>query len=156
MVVRAIPSPEHLRAYLERCFPEIKPELYNVTGSEEAMRIVENKCSILNIHVLEGTVKQYNVEEAKTLIDDYHEAVERYCSTSKIIEVLNMRILPDTIFICETVKINLDWVLNKKTIEDVPLLEQESRHSCFALWYLTDLLLIRLLDEMCVVGFTIV
>ena len=80
LLSKELSSVKDLKDFLERCNSELKPELAYATSTDAVMNIIEGKCTIINIELLETIVKRYDIAEARKLITEYNEVVDKFCT----------------------------------------------------------------------------
>ena len=69
------------------------------------MKVIEQKCTVVNIDYLETIIDHYNIEKAKAHITSYKSEVDRICENIKLRRIL----MKDTSLCikCETVNFAL-------------------------------------------------
>lgn len=106
----------------------IRPELRSsIKRNEEVsfndvMRIIEGKCSTINITVLEEIVEHYSIEEAKVHILAYKMKVEGFCSLKNVLRICNnaeLMILYSSRLTYDTIIFTINWNIDSRTLYDV-------------------------------------
>ena len=113
---------EDFKGYLQRCFQELKPQLVAAESFENVLKIVEQKCTIINVGYLETIVEYYNIEEAKSHIADYKTAVTNFCEEVKLSVCKNENFMTDhssSLLKCETIEFVLEWEIDKCTLKEI-------------------------------------
>jgi hypothetical protein len=117
LIEASVPSINDLKKFLGRCDPDIKGLLKQAVSFDDVFDIVENKCSIINITIIEKIVDEYSVEEAKSHISTYEEELQEFCD----VKICNVQLqkYPVALLSCETIKFILDWEVSKCTLQRI-------------------------------------
>ena len=122
--LQEVPSPlEELKTYLGRCFRELKPQLDIAKSFDDVMKIVEEKCTVINVVCLETIIDNYNIEGAKAHITAYKSAVDKFCEEFKLSvcenENLSFMTGPSSLLKCETIEFVLGWNTDEHTLSEI-------------------------------------
>ncbi|XP_019856848.1 PREDICTED: uncharacterized protein LOC109585287 [Amphimedon queenslandica] len=98
-----------LKTHLILCFPE-QGELENATDVKSVMNVVKIHCTIINIVPMETIADHFNLDEAKSLVKQYKESLDSFCSEVKLTFVLGKDLCPHyQPFVHSEIKFILDW-----------------------------------------------
>lgn len=71
-------SLEHLKNYIKGGYPYLFPQLCDWQNSSDALDVVCQQCSLIDISLLEGLACHYNIERAVYLINEYDKFLQKY------------------------------------------------------------------------------
>ena len=112
---------------LKRCRPEVKPQLSLAKSFDDVMEVIEEKCSIINVSILETIVNHYSINEAADYILAYKAHLEEFCE----INICNVQLkkLSSSLLTCNTIKFIVNWEVTKCTLSAIkgPPMESISR-----------------------------
>uniref|UniRef100_A0A1X7U0S5 SH3 domain-containing protein n=1 Tax=Amphimedon queenslandica TaxID=400682 RepID=A0A1X7U0S5_AMPQE len=165
LIEKSIPSLTHLKTYLGRCRPELKPRLKDANSFDDIMEVIEDECSITNVALLETIVNKYSIQDAGDMILAYQAHLDEFCE-NKLTMFCNHQLkkLSSSLLTCETIKFVLKWnpsehslssirALLWKTFKDnqvevVVIKEGNSINvTCYAPHYLMESLLVSARDN---------
>ena len=128
IIAKGIPSLQELKAYLRRCFRELKPQLSIAGSFDDVMELVEEKCTIINIVCLEAIINMFNITEAKEHIKYYKTAVDKFCTEVRLslCENQSFTTSPFTQLKCETVEFVLEWEPDDYSLSEIRDLLQKA------------------------------
>ena len=113
-------STEKLRSFLGKAYPELTPELTNAQSIDAIIDIVGGRINIINIAMIETIVKRYDISEAKVLVTQYKEEIQKFTSDMKLNFVLDKKLSPPiSSLICETIEFVLDWKPSDHSLNDI-------------------------------------
>ena len=113
---------EEFQTYLQRCFPELRPQLSIARSFDDVIDIVQEKCNVINVAYLEIIVDHYNIEEAKAHITIYKSEVDKFCEEAKLSVCENENFMiyySSSLLKCETVEFVLEWKINEHTLKEI-------------------------------------
>lgn len=124
LIAKHVPSIDDLKKYLERCFPELKPELYHAKSFDDVIDIATKKCTIIDIVCLEAIVDRFNIKVAVDHIIAYKTAIDLFCDDVKLSVCCNesFKTASLDLLTCETIQFILDWEADKFTLRDIKTL----------------------------------
>ena len=117
LIKSAIPSLDDLKFLLKRCYPEVKPHLSLAKSFDDVMETIEEKCSIVNISILEAVVNHYSINEAADYILAYKTHLEEFCEIS-ICDV-QLKNLSSSLLTCNTINFIVNWEVTKCTLSAI-------------------------------------
>ena len=81
------------------------------------MEIIEEKCSIINVSILETIVNHYSINEATDYILAYKTHLEEFCE----INICNVQLkkLSSSLLTCNTIKFIVNWEVTKCTLSAI-------------------------------------
>ena len=81
------------------------------------MEIIEEKCSIINVSILETIVNHYSINEAADYILAYKTHLEEFCE----INICNVQLkkLSSSLLTCNTIKFIVNWEVTKCTLSAI-------------------------------------
>ena len=111
---------EELKMFLIRCYPELEVELAGVESIDETMTVVEKHTNIINVAMIESIADRYDVIEAKKLVTEYENEIQKFSSNMKLSLVFNKKLsIHCSSLACETIKFVLDWEPSDHSLEDI-------------------------------------
>ena len=120
MVVSNVSSAEDIKQYLLKCFPGLSNELAHITSVEGVLNAVERKCNIINVVPLRAIANRYSITEAEELIDEYQQAIDKFCCEIKLDLMLDKKLsLIASSLLCEKVEFILEWEPDKHSLDDI-------------------------------------
>ena len=95
-----------------------KPECINISA---VMRTVIDKCTVINIKILEHIVEELNISEAKKLIEEYETSTKKFVDENFLLlqEQSLGQIKTPALLECETIVVVIDWKADTDIKEDV-------------------------------------
>ena len=107
---------ENLKAYLSYN-KTLRPYLAHRQNIDEIIKLIGDRCSLINVALLEGVVKKYKVEEAESAIQIYKNEVETFHEEGRPLrQFLDQYLSSASPLQCETATI-----LVRKEVEDYEL-----------------------------------
>ena len=119
-----MPRLKEFKTFLQTCFPELKPQLSTAESFDDVMKIVREKCTMINVACLKVIINHYKIEEAITHITTYKNEVEAFCEEVKLSVCKNENITtnPSIILKCETIEFVLEWEGEEYSLNDIEVL----------------------------------
>ena len=124
--IKNISSPvpvDHLKIIIQSYSKSLKdqlnkPECINVSA---VMRTVLDKCTVINIKILEHIVEELNISEAKKLIQEYETSTKKFVKDNFLLlqEKTLDQIKTPALLECETIVVVIDWKADTDIKEDV-------------------------------------
>ena len=111
-------STEELKHFLGHTFPELTPEITHAQSIDAIIGIVGGRINITNITMIETIVKRYDISEAKDLVTQYKEEIQKFTSDMKLNFVLDKNLLPPI----SSLVFVLDWEPSDHSLDDICLL----------------------------------
>ena len=116
-------STEELKRFLGHTYPELVPELTHAQSIDAIMNIVGGRINITNITMIETIAKRYDISEAKDLVTQYKEEIQKFTHDMKLNFVLDKKLSPPiSSLICETIIFVLEWEPSDHSLDDICLL----------------------------------
>ena len=117
-------SLEELKRFLERCYPELKSQLECTKSFDDIFKIVEKKCSIVNVAAMETIANRYDLEDGISLVSRYKEEIKKFSKEIKLAFALSKKIslASSSSLTCEKIEFLLDWEPSDHLLEDICLL----------------------------------
>ena len=117
LIEAVLPSLDDLKSFLRRCHPEVNPQLSLAKSFDDVMEIIEEKCSIINVSILETIVNHYSINEAADYILAYKTHLEELCE----INIFNVQLkkLSSSLLTCNTIKFIVNWEVTKCTLSAI-------------------------------------
>lgn len=119
-------SPEELKQFLKRCYPELLAEAECAKSKEDVLKIVEKKCNIVNVAAIESIVDRYDIAEGKNLVTKYKEEISRFSSNIKLTFMQNKKLSSNSFLTCERIQFLLDWEPSDHCFDDIRLLLEKA------------------------------
>ena len=119
-----MPRLKEFKTFLQRCFPELKPQLSTAKSFHDVMEIVREKCTMINVVCLKIIVNHYKIEEAEAHIQTYKAEVNQFCEEVKISICENNDFMtsPSTFLKCETIEFILEWKTDEHTLSEIQVI----------------------------------
>ena len=116
------PSIERLKRFLKFTYSELTSQLSATSTIDDILSIVQKKCSLINIKLLEEIVEEFELKEAEKHISAYKQEVAKFCRAMSVRLCLNETFqvsVPHTPLKCETATFVLDWNPDEHMLDDV-------------------------------------
>ena len=116
------PSIERLKRFLKFTHSELTSQLFATSTIDDILSIVQKKCSLIDIKLLEAIVKEFELKEAEKHISTYKEEIVKFCQTMSVHLCLKETFqvtVPHTPLQCETITFVLDWNPDEHMLDDV-------------------------------------
>ena len=129
-ILKKPPPLEDVKMLLEGTYVELKPQIAHATTINEVIKIVQDKCTLIDISYLEIIVKAFDIQEAKSHIDEYKSAKDQFCKTVSVHLCLDQSFKEantSSSLRCETATFTLDWEPENCVINDI----KEILSECF-------------------------
>ena len=97
---------------------ELKPSLAQCQKIKEILEIVSDKCPLNDIEILEFIVNELDINEAKSVVQEYNEAIKEF-SEMKLSQCLKEKFLYGSPLSCEKVTIVVDQDADDSILKDV-------------------------------------
>ena len=120
LIEKSIPSVNHLKLFLGRCRPELKPRLKDANSFDDVMEVIEDECSITNVALLETIVNKYSIQDAGDMILAYETHLDEFCE-NKLTMFCNRQLkrLSSSLLTCETIKFVLKWNPSEHSLSSI-------------------------------------
>ena len=102
-------------------FPELRSEVEVVESTPEALKVVCDHLSLMNVSYLEDLSSHFHFEEATMLIAKHKSSIQQFCDTT-IQKADKLPLMPNftqALLTADQVQVELDWDPDKKTLFDV-------------------------------------
>ena len=113
---------EKLKYYLLDCYPELTPQLShpNINTIDSILDIVKEKCTLIDICILEVIAKRFDIKEVETYIKAYKDAIDEFCRTvsTRLCLQESLEVTKSSLN-CETAKFVLEWDPDKTSLADI-------------------------------------
>lgn len=106
-----------LVTFLRFCRPEIKHQLESANSFDSVSRIIEDKCSITNITLLEAIVDEFSIKEGKQLILKYTQQLQEFCR--HLFNNSECKMMATSYLQVETIQFTLNWDVDEHTLKDI-------------------------------------
>lgn len=112
---------KEFKAYIQTCFPELKPQLATAKAFENIMEVVRKKCNVVNVACLEAVINHYKVEDAQVHIETYKSYLEAFCQNVKLTVCKNENFMTgaSSLLKCETIQFVLGWKTDDHTLIEI-------------------------------------
>ena len=111
-----------LKSFLGYSYPDLTARLSASISINDVVCLAQEKCSLIDIKLLEEMVKEFELKEAEKHINTYKEEVEEFCQTISARLCLNETFqvtVPHNPLQCETITFVLDWDPDEHMLDDV-------------------------------------
>ena len=114
---------ENLKLFPCDCYEELTPKLAcpSCDTIDDVLDVVKEKCTLIDIYILEAIADRFGIREAETHIKSYNEAIDKFCQTVTIRLCLKetFEISKSSPLKCETAKFILDWDPDETSLADI-------------------------------------
>ena len=113
---------QRLKRFLKLTYSNFTSRLSASSTIDDIFSLVQEKCSLIDIKLLEEMVKEFELKEAEKHINTYKEEIEKFCQTMSVRLCLNETFqvsVSHTPLKCETATFVLDWNPDEHTLDDV-------------------------------------
>ena len=114
---------EKLKYYLLDCYPDLIPQLSHpsINTIDSILDIVKEKCTLIDICILEVITKRFDIKEVETYIKAYKDAIDEFCRTvsTRLCLQESLEVTKSSFLNCETVKFVLEWDPDKTSLADI-------------------------------------
>ena len=122
VVEKCQPSMERLKTFLEYSYPNLASRLSTSENIKSVLSLVQEKCSLINVALLEDMVEELELKEAEEHITTYKKEIDTFCQTLSARLCLNETFqvtVSHTRLQCETITFVLDWNPDDYMLDDV-------------------------------------
>ena len=101
-----------IERFLKFTHSELTSQLSATSTIDDILSVLQKKCSLIDIKLLEAIVKEFELKAAEKHIDTYKEEVAKFYQTMSVHLCLNETFqvsVPHTPLQCETATFVLDW-----------------------------------------------
>ena len=113
---------KHLIRFLRYIYPNLASRLSASKRIKDILSLVQEKCSLINISLLENMIEEFELKEAEIHINSYKAEINKFCQTMSVRLCLNETFqvfVPHSPLKCETATFVLDWNPDEHTLDDV-------------------------------------
>ena len=114
---------ERMKRFLKFTYSELTSQLSATsTTIDDILSLVQKKCSLIDIKLLEAIVEEFELKEAEKHINTYKEEIAKFCQTMSVRLCLKETFqvtVPHTLLQCETITFVLDWNPDEHMLDDV-------------------------------------
>ena len=112
------PTLDNIKYILGAYNKALRPQLAQCKDIYSILQLVSDSCQLDDISLLEFFVNEFNIEEAKPVIEEYKEAIEEL-KKMKLTHCLNEQLSYASPLECERIIIIADKGVNYATLKDV-------------------------------------
>ena len=84
VIERSQPPIDHLKSILKYSYPDLASQLSTSKSFNEVLSLVQEKCSIINVALLEKIVQALELKEAEKHINTYKAEINKFCQTLSV------------------------------------------------------------------------
>ena len=114
---------EKLKCYLLDCYPELTPQLSHpsINTIDSILDIIKEKCTLIDICILEAIAEQFDIKEVETHIKAYEQATYEFCHTvsTRLCLQESLEVTKSSFLNYETAKFVLEWDPDKASLTDI-------------------------------------
>ena len=120
-ISKSSPLIEDLKTFLQDSFPDLKPQMSHVKTIDDTLDIIRDKCTLIDFNYLETIVEEFDIQEAKSYIEEYKSYIKEICKTLSVKLCLDesFNVKNSSSLKGETATFILDWDPDKFTINDI-------------------------------------
>ena len=121
-IEKSQPPIDHLKLILKYSYPDLTSQLSTSKSFNEVLSLVQEKCSIINVALLEKIVQALKLKEAEKHINTYKEEIDKFCKTLSVRLSLNETFqvsVPHTPLKCETITFVVEGNPDEYMLDDV-------------------------------------
>ena len=122
ITTKSSPPLEDLKQFLNDCYRNLRPQLVLIDGLSEALRLIEEECTLIDIEPLQAVVEEFEITEAERYIKEYKTVMEEFCQSISVRLCLKesfeaVRTHPP--LRCETATYVFDWEPDEHNLKDI-------------------------------------
>ena len=111
-----------LKSFLGYSYHGLVSRLSICENINDILNLVQEKCSVIDISLLQGMAEEFELKQAEQHINTYKKEIEEFCQTMSVRLCLNKTFqvsVPHTPLQCETATFVLDWNPDEHMLDDV-------------------------------------
>ena len=111
-----------LKSFLGYSYCDLVSRLSVCENINGILNLVQEKCSVIDVSLLQGMAEEFELKEAEQHINTYKEEIEEFCQTVSVRLSLKETFqvsVPHTPLKCETATFVLDWNPDEHMLDDV-------------------------------------
>ena len=112
---------DDLKFYLRRGYSHLRPQLEQCQSRDDILDLISDKCSLIDISLLESVANKFNIHLAKSAICQYKKSMEDFCQV-RLRQYLNKKFSTDFHLLSETITFLVDRSIDDCTLNDVRIL----------------------------------
>ena len=113
---------DRLKTFLEYSYPDLTSQLSVSKCAKDVLSLAQEKCSLIDIKLLEEMTEEFELKEAEKHIKTYKEEIEKFCQTMSVRLCLNETFqvnVPHTPLQCETITFVVEGNPDDYVLDDI-------------------------------------
>ena len=121
LIESSITSLKDLKDNLKKWYPELRSRLSSARSFSDVMEVVQDRCTIINVHCLKIIADHYKVRDANIKITKFKTKVTKFCKEikAKICFKQTFNITFCSHLTCNTIVFVLAWEPDEYTLNDI-------------------------------------
>ena len=117
-------SCDELKRYVHRAYNHLRPQLAQCQNIDDIIGLISDRCSLINIALLEGIVVRFKVDQAKSAIQRYKDEIKSFHQEGKPLRQFldNELSLSSSPLQCETATITVNKTVGDYELKDINIL----------------------------------
>ena len=112
LIKNTVSSPNklfELKSFIKRAYVEMKPKLSHAETVDDVLRLVIERCSLINVSCLESVIGYCDIKPAKEELSQYMKRVDEFCEATTVSQCVNetFRLSSSQLLSCDTVQFAL-------------------------------------------------
>ena len=111
-IIKHRPSLKHMKTFLEDYYPNLDSQLPNVRSHASLLRLIREKCTLIDIGIIENVLKECEITKIDEDVSDYKKEIDRFCKSISVQLCLKEKfdvVKKPSLLQCETATFVLDW-----------------------------------------------
>ena len=116
-------SYDELKRYI--CFRDrnLRPEINECENTDDIMQLISDRCSLIDIALLESVVRKFKIEQAKLAIQYYKDEIENFYQEGRPLrQFLDNELSLSSPLQCETATITVNKAIDDYELKDIDVL----------------------------------
>ena len=128
LIEKGIPSLQKLKDYLGTLYQGLISQLNEAKSFDDVMKIVREKCTIINVVCLQRVVKKFNIADAKQHIENFETTVDAFCNKVRlnVCDRRSFRNSSSSLLKCDTIEFVLKWDPDKYSLSHIERLLEKA------------------------------
>ena len=112
LIKNSVSSPNkifELKSFIKRAYVEMKPEISHAETVDDVLRLVIERCSLINVSCLESVIDYCDIKPAKDELSQYMKIVDEFCEATTVSQCVieTFRLSSSQLLSCDTVQFAL-------------------------------------------------
>lgn len=118
-MMQEVPPLENLKKYIRFGYSDLRSRLSVCHTNDDVLELITDICSLVDIEPLNAVINKFNIKEAKPIIEQYKQDVDKFCEELPLSLSLNQFISTPPQLLAETIYFEVNQDVKDQTIKDV-------------------------------------